>query len=151
MSGNDLAALWIGLGEDVLDEVVAELVTSNVNEWHTRALWARFAHAVEVAVEEVVATNLQTLLDNLGGELIHAVLGGEAENMVDRAGAVWNGAMLADVLDAPVAELAVGDDVNACKHFGDARALVFLKAVLEDILNDEAAGLTQSDFMPHTT
>lgn len=63
--------------------------------------------------------------------------------------------MLADMLDAPIAKLPVGDNVYACKNFIDAGTLfgetisaaklgprvmnaylIFLEAILKDVLND---------------
>lgn len=43
--------------------------------------------------------------------------------MVDGAAAVSRGAMLADVLNAPVAELAMGDNVNVGEDLLNAGAL----------------------------
>jgi hypothetical protein len=43
--------------------------------------------------------------------------------MVDSATAVSRSAMLADVLDAPVSELAMSNDVDTSKDFFNARAL----------------------------
>lgn len=78
--------------------------------------------------------------------------------------------MLADVLDAPVAELAVGDDIDVLQHFlnagplhscqhgssgfdlGLARQgtdLVLFQTILEDVLDNETARLAQSDLVPH--
>ena len=59
--------------------------------------------------------------------------------------------MLADVLDAPIAKLAMSDNVDACKHFIDALALVFVDAVLEDVLDDEAPCFSEGYLMPHAT
>ncbi len=144
-----LAALRVCVGEDVLDEVVAKLIAGDVDKWHTWALGVSFADDVEVAVEEVGATNLKTLLNNLGGELIHAVFGSEADDVVGGASTIGDGAMLAEVLNAPVAELTVSNDVDACEDLVDAWTLVFFKTVLKDVLDDEAAGLTQCNFVPH--
>jgi len=55
--------------------------------------------------------------------LIDAIVSSEAKNMVDGSGAVSWGAVLADMLDAPVAELAMGDDVDAREYFVDAGPL----------------------------
>ena len=107
------------------------------------------ADTVKVAVKEVGAANLEALLDDLAGELVHAVLSGNAENVVNGVVAVGSGAVLADVLDAPVAELTVSDNVDAGENFIDARALVILKAVLEDVLNDQTASLAESNLVPH--
>lgn len=43
--------------------------------------------------------------------------------MVDRATTVCWRAVLADMLDAPIAELPVGNNVNAIEDLGDARTL----------------------------
>lgn len=71
--------------------------------------------------------------------------------MVDSTVAVRESAMLADVLDAPVAELAVGDNIDAGKNFIDAWTLVIVHAVLENVLDDETASLSKRDFVPHAT
>ena len=57
--------------------------------------------------------------------------------------------MLTDVLDAPVAELAVGDDVDARQHLVDAWAFVFFETILEDVLDHKTASLAESHLMPH--
>jgi hypothetical protein len=151
VSGNDLATLSIGVAEDVLDQVVSELVASDVDERHARAVGASLADTVEVTVKEVSTTNFEALLDDLAGELIHAVLGSEAKDVVNGVVAVGNGAVLADVLNAPVAELTMGDNVNTGKDLVDAGTLVILKAVLEDVLNDKTASLAESNLVPHAT
>lgn len=149
VAGDDLATLSIGVAEDVLDQVVSELVTSDINERHTRAVSASLANTVKVAVKELGAANLEALLDNLAGKLVHAVLGSEAKDVIDGVVAVRDGAVLADVLDAPVAELTMGDNVDAGKDLVDAGALVLLKAVLEDVLDDKTASLTEGNLVPH--
>lgn len=76
--------------------------------------------------------------------------------------------MLTDMLDAPVAELAVGNDIDAGEHLVDAGTLtlvnrgretinsafthlVFFKTVLKDVLYDQTTRLAQCDFMPHAS
>lgn len=87
--------------------------------------------------------------------------------MINGAAAVGRGSMLADVLDAPVAELTVGDDIDASKDFVDARTLshvsigrdstarctflVLFETILEDVLHHQTTSLTKSDLVPHTT
>jgi hypothetical protein len=63
--------------------------------------------------------------------------------------------MFANMLDAPVPELAMSDDINVCQNFLDTRALrlcqrsqasggnrythlVFFETILKDILDDKA-------------
>lgn len=151
VSSHDLPTLRVGVGEDVLNEVIAELISSNIDEWHARTIRTSLAYTVEVTVQELRAADLEALLNNLRGELVHAVLSGVAEDVVDGAAAVGNGTVLADVLNAPVAELTVSDDVDAGKDLGDARALVFLQAVLEDVLDNETASFTEGNLVPHAT
>jgi hypothetical protein len=43
--------------------------------------------------------------------------------MVDSSAAISWGTVLADVLDAPVAKLAMSNDVDACQDLLNARAL----------------------------
>jgi uncharacterized protein YunC (DUF1805 family) len=45
--------------------------------------------------------------------LIHAVFGAVTKNVVDGAAAISGSTVFADMLNAPVAELAVGNDINA--------------------------------------
>lgn len=140
VGSDELAMVASAIGQDVLDEVVAELVTSDcdsvsrllepgrvnpltINQGHTWAIRATLADAFQVALKEIVATNLEALLDDLGSILVHAVLGGEAKNMVDGAVTIGGSSVLADVLDAPVAKLSVRDDINTSQHLTDARAL----------------------------
>lgn len=75
--------------------------------------------------------------------------------------------MFTQVLDAPISELAVGDEVDIGNDFFDRRPLgdplvrrdirtgslylFFLDAILEDVLHDQATGLTQGHLMPHTS
>jgi hypothetical protein len=151
VGSDNLTTLSIGVGEDVLNEVVAELVAGNVDKRHARAIRTSLAHDVEVAVKEFGTADLETLLNNLGSELIHAVLCSIAQDMVNSTVAVRKGAVLADVLDAPVAKLTVSDDIDASKNLIDARTLVLVKTVLEDVLDDETASLSQGDFVPHAT
>lgn len=151
MGGDDLTTLGISVGEDMLNEVVAVLIAGDVDERHTRTVDAGLADGGEVAIHELGAGSLQTLLNHLGCELIRAVLGRETENVFECAGTVWVRAVLADVLDAPVAELAMRDHINAAKDLTDTGALVLLQAVLEDVLDDKAAGLAKCHLMPHAT
>ena len=151
VGSNNLATLGIGVGEDVLNEVVAELVAGNVDKRHTRTVRTSLAHNVEVAVKEFGTADLETFLDNLGSELIHAVLCSVAQDMVDCAVAIRKSTVLTDVLDAPVAELTMSDNINASKDLIDARTLVLVKTVLEDVLNNKTASLSERDFMPHAT
>ena len=59
--------------------------------------------------------------------------------------------MLAEMLNAPIAELAMSDQVNVVDDLFDGRTLLLFNTVLENVLNDQAASLTESDLMPHAT
>lgn len=53
--------------------------------------------------------------------------------MVNRAATVSWSTMLADVLDAPVAKLTVGDNVDTIEDLCDARTLRRCKSVVKQI------------------
>ena len=103
---------------------------------------------LKIALKELRTANLETLLDNFGSILVHAVLICAVKNHLDGAAAISLSAVLADVLNAPIAKLAAGDEVEVGKDFIDARTLVDIGAVLEDVLNNKAASLTNSDLLP---
>lgn len=46
MCSHKVAVLRVGVSEDPLDEIVAKLVASNVDERHTRTIGATFADTV---------------------------------------------------------------------------------------------------------
>lgn len=88
--------------------------------------------------------------------------------MVDGAASVGRCAVFADMLNAPIAELTMSHDIDACKYFLDTRALntssvvhlnssdmktylVLLEAILENVLHDKTARFAQSNFMPHAS
>lgn len=123
MGSDHVAMLGGSVGQDVLDQVVAILVTGNVDERDARPVRAALTDAIQVSTEELRSANLQTLLDHLGGELIRAVFGGVSNNVIDGTAAVGGGSMLANVLDAPVAKLSVGNNVNVGEDFLDAGSL----------------------------
>lgn len=140
VAADDLTVVRIAVGEDVLDEVVSELVASNyehvsirtskaresrltVDQGHAGTVGTTFADALQVLVQEVGVTNLQALLNHLGGILIGAVLSCEAKDVVNGTAAIGRGTMLADVLNAPVAELAMSNHIDASEDFVDARTL----------------------------
>ena len=141
VAAHKLAVVCGAVGENVLDKVVAELVTSNcilsavlgekatkptltVNQWHAGTVGPALADALQVTIQELAVTNLETFLNHLGSILVGAVLGSEAKNVVDGTASVSGSSVFADVLDAPVSELAMGDDINASKDFVDTGSLV---------------------------
>lgn len=77
----------------------------------------------QVTLHELGTTDFQTFLDNFGGKLVDAVVVSIRQNMVDDAAFVRWRAVLAQVLDTPVAKLTMGDKINACDDFLDGRTL----------------------------
>ena len=123
MSRDPLTVLRRGVGEDILDQVVAVLVAGDIDEGNARAADAAFADSIKVSTQKIWTANLQAFLDNLGSKLVHAILGGVANNMIDSSATVGGCSMLADVLNAPVAELAVGDDIDVGEDLFNTRTL----------------------------
>jgi len=74
-------------------------------------------------IQELGASHLETLLDDLGSKLIGTVLSGEAENMLNSTTLVSRATVLADVLNAPITELTMRDNVDTGEDFVDARTL----------------------------
>lgn len=109
--------------QDPLDEVVAVLVAGNIDERNTGAIAATLANSIEVSAEEVSATNLEALLYHFGRKLVGAVLGCVSDDVVDGSAAIRRTAMLTNVLNTPVSELAVGDNVDVGENLFNAGAL----------------------------
>ena len=148
---SDLFSLMsMSVHQDPLDEVVPILIASNVDEWNARTIWTSGGYDIQVFIQEFMTANLETFLNNLGSELINAVVVGVVQDVVDDATLVRRGAVLAEVLNAPVAELTMSNEINVGDHLFDGRALLFFNTVLEDVLNNETASLTKGDLVPHT-
>ena len=130
VASNNLLVLWIGVGEDILNQIVSILVAGDIDEWDTRTVVATLAHALKVATEELNAADLEAFLDHLGSELIHAVFRGITDDMINSTSAISRGAVLADVLNTPVTKLAMGDDIDASQNFLNAWALTLLALFL---------------------
>jgi hypothetical protein len=123
MSSDHFAMLRVGMSEDVLDEVIAILVTGNIDQRDPRTVMSAFADTIEVPAKKFGTSDLQAFLDNLRCELIHAVLGSVSDDMIDSTASVSRSAMLTDVLDAPVSELAMRNDVNVLQNLLNAGTL----------------------------
>ena len=161
-----LPLVMMGVHQDPLNQIVAILIPRNVNERNTRTVRMCSGNNAKIALKELHTTNLQTLFDNFGGKLIDAVAVGIAQNVVNDSALVWRGAMLAKMLNAPVAELPVRNEINVGDDFLDGRALGRLLAlekwmrryctylflfntVFEDVLDHQTTSLSKSDFVPH--
>lgn len=149
--GNLLTLVVMGVHENPLDEVIAVLVASNIDERNAWTIWVSRGNDPKVAIKKLDATDLEALLNDLGSKLIDAVAVGVDKDMIDDTTFVGRRAMLAEMLDAPITKLAMSNEVNADDHFFDSRTLLFLNAVLEDVLNDQTASLTESNLVPHAS
>lgn len=112
------------MGEDVLNKVVAILITRNVNEGNTGTIHTPLTNTIQVAAQEFGATDLEALLNDLGSKLVHRVLRGISNHMIDGTATVCRSAVLTNVLDAPIAELTVSHNVDVQKDFLDAGTLL---------------------------
>lgn len=125
MRCNNLAVLGIGMGEDILDQVIAILIACDVDQRDSRTVKTSLADSIKIATEELRPADLETLLDNLRGELVHGIFGGIPNDVVDGPASVRRSTMFTNMLNAPVPKLAVGDDINVGKNFLNARTLVY--------------------------
>jgi len=156
------------MGKAVRKRSMTYLIPSNVDERHTRTVSTTLTDFFKVSIEELGARNFETLFDNLRGELVGTVLCCIAKDVFDSTGLVRTCTVLADMLDTPIAELAVRNNIDAAKDFVDAGTLenivineaghqnqetylIFFQAVLENVLYNQTSGFTESHFMPHTT
>lgn len=55
---NDFPMLRVGMGENVLDEVVAVLVTRDIDQRNTRTVETTLTDTIKIATEKVNPTNL---------------------------------------------------------------------------------------------
>lgn len=128
VSSDHVSVLGIGVGQDVLDEIVAILVAGNVDQRNAWTVETTLADSVKVAAKKLRASDLETLLNDLGSELIHGILCSVTNDMIDSTAAVGGGTVFADMLDAPVAKLAVCHDVDVGKDFFNAWTLQYRSA-----------------------
>jgi hypothetical protein len=126
VASNKLAMLRVGMGKDVLNQVISILITSNIDQGDSRTIQTTLANTIKVATQEISTANFEALLNDLGGELVHAILGCVTNDMINCSTSVRRGTMLTDMLDAPVAKLAMCNDVDTSKNLFDARALWYL-------------------------
>jgi len=123
VSSHNFTVLRVGMCENPLHEVVAVLVARDIDQGNTGSVHSSLTNSVEIPCQELDSTDLEAFLNYLGGVLIHTVLGGEADHVVHGAAAISRGAVLADMLNAPVTKLAMCDNVDVRQDFLDARTL----------------------------
>jgi hypothetical protein len=123
MTGNNLAMLRVRMCQNILNEIIAVLVTSNVDKGNAWSIRTALADTVKIAAQKINTANLETLLNDLGGKLIHAVFRSISDNMVNGTAAISWCTMLANMLNAPIAKLAVSNDINAGQYLLDTWTL----------------------------
>lgn len=123
MTSYNLPMLRIGVGQYVLNKIVAILVTCNIDKRDTRTVNTTLTYPIQITAQEFDTANLEAFFDDFGGKLIHAILRRKANDMVDSTAAISWSSVFTNVLDAPITELAVGDNIDACKNLFNARAL----------------------------
>lgn len=151
MDGNLLSLMVMSIHQDPLDQIIAILVACDVDQRDAWTVWVSSGDDSEVSIQELWPTNLETLLHHFRGELVNAIVVRVCKDMINDATLVRRRAMLAQVLDAPVAELAVGDQINICNDLLDGGALLIFDTVLENVLHDKTSSFAQGDLMPHAS
>ena len=127
VGSNHLTVLRRSVVKNPLNKVVAVLVAGNINQRNAGAVAASLANSIKISTQELGTTNLETLLHNLGGKLVGAILRSVSNDVVDGPAAVRGSAVFADVLDAPVSELAMGHNVDVGENFFNAGTLVDIR------------------------
>ena len=94
-----------------------------VNQRHAWTILASLADPLKIAIKELITTDLETFFNHLGSILVRAILGSKSKNVVNCPATIRRRSMLTDVLNAPIAELSVGDDIDASEYFIDAGTL----------------------------
>jgi hypothetical protein len=84
-----LSLMMVGIHQNPLYQIVAVLVTGNINQRNARTIWVGGSDDAKVTPEELNTANLQALLYNLGGKLIDAVVVGIVKDVVDDSALVW--------------------------------------------------------------
>lgn len=77
----------------------------------------------KVTVHELSTTDLEALLHNLGSKLVDAVAVSVGEDVVDDTALIRWRTMLAQVLNTPISELAMSNQIDVCNDLLNSRAL----------------------------
>lgn len=67
------SVLWRCIVQNPLDQVIAVLVAGNINQGNSSSVTTPFTNTVQVAAEEVRASNFEALFHNLGRELVRRI------------------------------------------------------------------------------
>jgi len=113
----------VGIHQNPLDQIIAVLVASNIDERNAWTIWMSCGDDSEISIKEFDPTNLETLLDDFGSKLVNAVAVRVGKNVIDNSAPVCRRTMFAEMLDAPITELAMSNEIDACDNFFDSRTL----------------------------
>lgn len=95
VDGDLFSLVMMSIHQNPLNQIVAVLVSRDVNEWYTRTIRMSGGDNSEISLQEFNSANLQTFFDNLRGELIYAVAVGIGKNVVNDTTLVRRRTMLA--------------------------------------------------------
>ena len=123
MRSHHVAVLWRCVIQNPLDQVITVLVAGNVDKRDSSPVAATLADSIEISAQKIPSANLETLLYHFGSELIGAVLRCVPDYMIDGSASVWRSSVFTDVLNAPVAKLTMGDNVDIGEDFFNAWTL----------------------------
>lgn len=105
-----------------------------VYQWHPRPVGTTRADAREVAIQKFRTPYLQAFFDNLRGKLIHAVIDRALKDMLGGATLVMRSAVLANVLDTPVAKLTVGEVIDLGYDFFNCGSLLVVNISFTNVI-----------------
>lgn len=88
MAGNLLALMMVAVHQDPLNQVIAVLITRDVDQGNARSIRVGSGHTMQVLLHELCSTNLEALLNHFRGKLVNAVAVGVVQNMIDDASLV---------------------------------------------------------------
>jgi hypothetical protein len=123
VNSNLLALVGMSVHQDPLDQIVAILIASDVDERDAGTIRASSRDDSEVAIHEVETANLETFLNHLRGELVDAVIIGVGEDVIHDTTLVRGRAVFTQVLNTPIAELTVSDEVDVDNDFFNSGTL----------------------------
>jgi hypothetical protein len=107
-------------------------LTLTIDQGYTGTVCTAFTDTVEISFKEFGAPNLEAFLNYLRGKLIHTILCRIANDMVDSTAAIGGESMLTNMLNAPVAKLAMRNKINASKDFVDTGTLSRIRSDMQE-------------------
>jgi hypothetical protein len=124
MKGNLISHGRRAILQEVLNEIVAMDVGTDIDQRHTWTTWFLFRDLGDVGLEEFVATSFQCLFDDFGGELVGAVGCCVIEDDFKGTETVFWMAVFDNVLDDPISPLTTSNGVDIFKDLLNTRSLL---------------------------